>query len=338
MNNTDPNALCEKFQNLSEALNKRILGQPELIEAVLVAMVANGHILLEGLPGLGKTELIKTLSALSGLEARRVQFTPDLLPGDIVGSAIIQESGGRKVFEFSEGPVFTQLLLADEINRASPKTQAALLEAMQERSVSAMGETRPLPKPFFVFATQNPVDLEGTYALPEAQTDRFLFKLNVLKTSSETLEAIINNRSGKALEAPEPILDTDRVIQATEAAETVFLPPTVVGYIARLVDATHEGGSDVAPFIRFGASPRAAIGLARSTRARAWISGRKHAGIEDVQALAKPVLRHRLILNYEARLEHLSTDDLIDRIIEELPTEEAVMPEALDAAKLKGGR
>ena len=334
---TSPKDLSSHFKSLKAQLNERILGQPDLIEAVLVAMVAGGHILLEGLPGLGKTELIKTLSALSGLESRRVQFTPDLLPGDIVGSAIIQERDGNKVFEFTEGPVFTQLLLADEINRASPKTQAALLEAMQERSVSAMGETRALPKPFFVFATQNPVDLEGTYALPEAQTDRFLFKLNVLRTPSETLEAIINNRSAKAPEAPQALINTEHVIQAMEAAEEVFLPPSVVSYIARLVDATHHGGADVQPFIRFGASPRAAIGLARAARARAWISGRKHAGIEDVQKLAPAVLRHRLILNYEARLEGLSTDALIERVIEALPTEDAKMPTALDAAKLKEG-
>ncbi|MGB0370258.1 MAG: AAA family ATPase [Opitutales bacterium] len=337
MNDSEASDLSKRFQTLSEKLNQQILGQPELIESVLVAMVAGGHILLEGLPGLGKTELIKTLSALSGLEARRVQFTPDLLPGDIVGSAIIQEVDGRKVFEFSEGPVFTQLLLADEINRASPKTQAALLEAMQERSVSAMGETRPLPKPFFVFATQNPVDLEGTYALPEAQTDRFLFKLNVFKAPSDVLEAIINKRSVQTPDLPDSILDTEAVMAAMASAEEVFLAPPVVSYIARLVDATHGDGSKESAFIRFGASPRAAIGLARAARARAWISGRKHAGIEDVQALAKAVLRHRLVLNYEARLEGLSTDDLIDRILEALPTENAALPEALDAAKIQKG-
>ena len=325
----------ERFQELRDILNKVILGQPELIESVMIAMVSGGHLLLEGLPGLGKTELIKTLSSLSGLSANRVQFTPDLLPGDIIGSAIIQENDGRKVFEFSEGPVFTQILLADEINRASPKTQAALLEAMQEKSVSAMGETRSLPRPFFVFATQNPVDLEGTYALPEAQTDRFLFKLNVYRTPSNTLESIINNRSSGEVKLPDAVLTPEMVEQAISAAEDVFLPPTAVSYIARLVDATHDGGPEIKPFIRFGASPRAAIGLARAARARAWIAGRKHAGIEDVQFLAKPVLRHRLILNYEARIEGLDTDTLIDRLIENLPTEQTDMPKAMDAAKIK---
>ena len=322
------------FQELNKSLNTHILGQPALIESVVVALVAGGHVLLEGLPGLGKTELIKTLSALSGLESHRVQFTPDLLPGDIVGSAMVQEREGERVFEFSRGPVFTQILLADEINRASPKTQAALLEAMQERSVTAMGETFPLPEPFFVFATQNPIDLDGTYALPEAQTDRFLFKLDVFQTDTETLEEIINNRSGGEVDLPVPVVDATAILSARKEAEAVFIPPTVVSYIARLVNATHDSAHAIRKYIRFGARPRAAIGLAKAMRARAWIAGRKHAGIEDVQALAKAVLRHRLILSYEARLENLTTDQLVDQLIEDVPTEAATVPSALTAAKL----
>src|SRR5687767_93847 len=246
-------------------LRRVILGKEDTIDEVVVALLARGHVLLEGLPGLGKTELVKALSRLLSLDFRRIQFTPDLLPTDITGSHILQERDGRKEFTFHTGPVFTNLLLADEINRASPKTQAALLEAMQERRVTTFGETRSLPDPFFVLATQNPIELEGTYPLPEAQLDRFMFKVDVRGVDRAVLEEILLTRVHGEPPALEPVLSAGELDDIFVLVDAVHLPRSVASYIARLVAASHPGCADapeaVRSFVKHGSSPRAAISI-----------------------------------------------------------------------------
>ena len=263
-------------RSLNNALNEVLFGQEELIDLVLTGVLARGHILLEGLPGLGKTELVKGLSRTLQLDTKRVQFTPDLLPGDITGNPVLQEVDGRREFVFQAGPLFTNLVLADEINRASPKTQSALLEAMQERRVTVLGETHELPSPFFVLATQNPIELEGTYPLPEAQLDRFLFKLEVTRNNVETLEKIVGNRDLGAEPEVSAIMDAKTLDDTLALVRRIFLPEVVGNYIARLVDGTHPGQSTAASNIKYGASPRAALSLAAAARARALMNERTH--------------------------------------------------------------
>ena len=297
-----------KIAAVRDGLAAVLFGQDDLLDLAVIGLVARGHLLLEGLPGLGKTELVKALAALLGLDHRRVQFTPDLLPGDIVGSAILQEdAGGGRRLEFRPGPVFTNLLLADEINRATPKTQSALLEAMQERRVTAAGETRDLPAPFFVLATQNPIELEGTYPLPEAQLDRFLFKIDVGGVGPETLEKIVAARTRDRAPAPDPVLDADGLNELFAAADRVRLPAAVVNYLARVVAATHAD-SPLAPapvkeHARFGASPRAALAIADAARAAALLAGKPNAGFDEVRRVAPAVLGHRVLPDYAARLD-----------------------------------
>ncbi len=296
----------------------------------MICLLARGHILLEGLPGLGKTELVKVLASLLGLEFRRVQFTPDLLPGDIVGSPILEDQGGTRKLAFHRGPVFANLVLADEINRATPKTQSALLEAMQEQRVTVMGESHALPRPFFVLATQNPIELEGTYPLPEAQLDRFTFKINVESVSSATLEEIISTRKhGRApqLSVVVSAVELDRLFELTDM---IHLPTAVANYIARLVHASHPK-SETAPdevrrFVRFGASPRAAIALAETARGSALLAGRPNVSFDDVRRVTASVLQHRLLLDYAARLEGWTTVRLIDRLLETVPQIDRSLP------------
>ncbi|HYF36365.1 MAG TPA: AAA family ATPase, partial [Prosthecobacter sp.] len=285
----DIQAASEPIASLRRALGTVLFGQGDLIEHVLCGVIARGHVLLEGLPGLGKTELVKGLAKALHLQTRRVQFTPDLLPGDITGNPVLQEVDGRREFVFQPGPIFTNLFLADEINRASPKTQSALLEAMQERRVTVLGTTHALPDPFFVLATQNPIEMEGTYPLPEAQVDRFLFKLEVLRNSAETLAKIVTDRELGVEPELQAILTRDEFVLIQQTARRVFLPEIVADYIARLVDATHPGQSAAAQGVRFGASPRAALSLASAAKARALMHGRLNASFEGVQALALPV-------------------------------------------------
>jgi len=325
----------QHIDRLLEELGRAILGQRELLELVVISLLARGHLLLEGLPGLGKTELIKSLSKLLGLSFRRVQFTPDLLPGDIIGSPILEEVGGRRQLVFHQGPIFANLVLADEINRASPKTQSALLEAMQERRVTVLGETHPLPLPFFVLATQNPIELEGTYPLPEAQVDRFMFKISVHGVSSETLEQIITTR--RHGEAPEltQVLSGPQLVELFNDVDTVHLPAAVANYIARLVSATHperaEAGDEVRKFVKFGASPRAAIALAGTSRAAALLRGKPNVGFDDVRFVAPSVLGHRLILDYAARLEGWDSRTVVNRLLEIVPEVPGNLPEDLKA-------
>ena len=310
----------EIARKILEQLDAILLGRAELHEMVLAGILSRGHILLEGLPGTGKTALVKALGDLMGLKFRRVQFTPDLMPSDILGTHILQEAAdGRREMVFQEGPIFTNILLADEINRASPKTQSAMLEAMQERAVTLMGRTRPVGDPFFVLASQNPIELEGTYPLPEAQLDRFLFKLQVGAADTGVMEQIISTR--RRGEAPEPAWTVGEGQMDTlfAAMDRMFLPRGVARYISRLVTATHADGAEatdqIRQYVAYGASPRAAIAIAESARAIALIAGRPTVGFEDARAVAPAVLNHRILLNYQGRFDQMRTDDLIASLL-----------------------
>jgi MoxR-like ATPase len=328
-------AAREDLNRLLDGLGSSILGQRPLLELVVTCLLARGHMLLEGLPGLGKTELVKSLSALLSLQFRRVQFTPDLLPSDIVGVPILEERGGNRQLVFHQGPVFTNLLLADEINRATPKTQAALLEAMQERRVTVLGESHPLPWPFFVLATQNPIELEGTYPLPEAQLDRFMFKIDVGGVSSETLEQIIATRPHGQAPKLESVLTTEALARLFELCDRVHLPRAVSNYIARLVSATHpqqpSAPEKVKSFVRYGASPRAGIAIAATARAAALLAGKPNAGFDEVRRVAASALGHRLILDYAARLEGWTPATLVSHLLEAVPEVPRDLPADLSA-------
>ena len=305
----------ELTQKILAQLDRALLGRTELHRLVLVGILARGHILLEGLPGLGKTALVKTVGRILQLEFKRVQFTPDLMPGDVLGSHILQETtAGKRELIFQPGPIFTNILLADEINRASPKTQSAMLETMQEGAVTLLGVTRPVPQPFFVLASQNPIELEGTYPLPEAQLDRFLFRLLVNSVDADVLHGIIANRRRGELPEPDWQLSRDQLESLFRVMDRIFLATAVARYIARLVAATHRGANEatetVNKYITYGASPRAAIAIAEAARAHALIAGRPTVGFEDVKAVAPSVLNHRLILNYQARFDQMDTTKL----------------------------
>ena len=318
-----------RIHSLRDALNNVLFGQESLVDSLVTGLLARGHVLLEGQPGLGKTELVKGLAAALGLVSKRVQFTPDLLPGDITGNPVLQEVEGRREFVFQPGPLFANLVLADEINRASPKTQSALLEAMQERQVTVLGKTHPLPDPFFVMATQNPIELEGTYPLPEAQLDRFLFKLEVRRGDAAVLQRIVENRElGQVPDVPQ-VMDAAGLADLIALVRRIFLPGVVAGFIGRLVDATHPGASQAAARVRYGASPRAALSLASAAKARALLEGRHHAGFEDIAALAPAVLRHRILLDYQAKVEGLTPDDVITSLLAEVRPEGAPLPSTL---------
>jgi MoxR-like ATPase len=321
----------ENLGRLQKALNEVLFGQEGLIETVLIGLLARGHILLEGLPGLGKTELVKGLAKALQLESKRIQFTPDLLPGDITGNPMLQELPTGRAFVFQPGPLFTNLVLADEINRASPKTQSALLEAMQERRVTVMGETHHLPAPFFVLATQNPIELEGTYSLPEAQLDRFLLKIDVRRSGVASLEKIITHREIGVEPKVEAVLSREEFLDVLELTRRVYLPPTVVNYIARLVEGTH---TVTGLGIKFGASPRAALALAAASKGRALIQGRINASTTDVKAVAKAVLGHRIVLDYTARLDGASTHTVVDKLLEQIPEQNLDRPKTLLDAKV----
>ena len=319
------------IRRLLDGLESVIFGQTSLLELATICILSRGHMLLEGLPGLGKTELVKAFSGLLGLEFRRVQFTPDLLPGDIVGSPILEEVNGSRRLMFHRGPIFTNLLLADEINRATPKTQSALLEAMQERRVTVLGETHPLPEPFFVLATQNPIELEGTYPLPEAQLDRFTFKISVEGVGSETLQRIVSQRRhGRPPDVQVAVsgLELERLFDLTDQ---VHLPEAVANFIARPVSATHpqrdEAPEECRRFVRYGASPRAAIALAGTSRAAALLAGKPNVGFAEVRRVAASVLGHRLILDYAARLEGWTTLKMVDRLLSAVPEVARAIPE-----------
>jgi len=303
----------EAVAMLKAGLNQVLLDQGGVVDRVATAVMARGHVLLEGLPGLGKTELCKGLARLLSLPFKRIQFTPDLLPGDITGTYVIDAE--TRGFSFRPGPLFASIVLADEINRSSPKTQSALLEAMQERSVTVLGTTHPLPAPFFVLATQNPIELEGTYPLPEAQLDRFMFRVVVPPVGAKTMASILMQRVRGQPPPLKPVLDAAGLDRLFALVDRVHLPQPVAEFIGRLVEATHAstpGAPDsVRRFVKYGASPRAALSLAASSRAWALSKGKPNVGFDEVKDLAPAVLNHRLVLSYEAGLEKVGPDRVI---------------------------
>lgn len=323
---------AERLGRLREVLQGVLFGQEDLIELVIVGLLSRGHLLFEGLPGLGKTELIKALGRAIALDVRRIQFTPDLLPGDITGNPVLQEVDGMRRFVFQRGPIFAHLVLADEINRASPKTQSALLEAMQERRVTVAGESHVLPDPFFVVATQNPIELEGTYPLPEAQLDRFLFKLEIAVSHADVLEQIVLQRELGVEPEVAHVMDAGEWSGLLALARRIYLPPIVAGYIARLVDAT-QPGHELARGIQYGASPRAALSLAAAAKAMALLHGRLNAAFEDVRRLVYPVMGHRIVTDYSARLEGRTTRQILAHVIEQIPADRSARPDTLASAK-----
>jgi MoxR-like ATPase len=286
---------------------------------ILSAILARGHVLLEGLPGLGKTALVNCLGKLLDLDFKRIQFTPDLMPGDILGSHILQEIGGGREMRFTPGPVFTNIVLADEINRASPKTQSALLEAMQEKTVTLLGEQMTLPSPFFVLATQNPIELEGTYPLPEAQIDRFLFKLELQSPDERALEKIITERHRGEIPQLTQILDREDLDFAFSIVDRIFIPDAVASFIAKIVSSTlpEKKIAGISEFIRYGASPRAAIAIAEAARGAALIDGRPGVGFADIENVAHWALHHRIITDYRARAEKITTLEIVSRIMKQ---------------------
>ncbi len=313
------------FDDLMGEIRKAIVGYEQLITDVLVAVFSQGHVLLEGVPGLGKTYLVNVLSKVMGLTSGRVQCTPDLMPADVLGTHILgEDESGHRMFRFEKGPVFHHLLLVDEINRATPKTQAALLETMQERAVTAGGERFVLPSPFFVLATQNPLEMEGTYPLPEAQLDRFFFKLHVPFPGADELVEISKRTTRFTEQALGVVLSGERLVEIQELMTIVPVADPLLAYAAQLVLATHPrpGQSErpVDRFVAYGASPRGMQALVRASRAYCLLSGRTAVSVEDVQRVAKPALRHRLILNFEGEAEQVSADALIDGLLASVPT------------------
>jgi len=318
--------LVEARQKLKHEVGRVIVGQTDIIDLLLVSLLCRGHVLLHGVPGLGKTLMAKTLADTLALEFRRVQFTPDLMPSDITGTDIIKEdpSSGRHALEFLPGPVFTNFLLADEINRTPPKTQAALLQAMQECEVTVGRQTFPLPRPFFVVATQNPIEMEGTYPLPEAQVDRFMFSLRVAYPSVDEEMQIIKGTTGNAVAKASAALNSEEIARLQEYVRGVPIADSVVNYAARLVAATRPGSggpAEIHKYIAYGASPRASQCLVLGAKARALLSGRFHVDFADLKALAAPVLRHRLVLNFHARADKLDADMLVERLLATVPQE-----------------
>ena len=321
----NPEQFRETFDAIRREVQTVIVGHEQLIDHVLIALMANGHVLLEGVPGIGKTLLVKTLAQCLELRYSRIQFTPDLMPADIVGTnVVLQDADGRRYFEFQRGPVFAQIVLADEINRATPKTQSAMLEAMQERTVSVPGGSYDLEKPFLVLATQNPIEMEGTYPLPEAQVDRFIFKLKVETPSVPELLEIMDRTAGPTQPAVKTVTTAATILEMQAFAREVAAAEHVKLYAARLVRSTHpkdEGaGSMARRFIRYGASPRGAQALLLAGKVRALVEGRGNVSIEDIQALSLVALRHRVLLNFEGEAEGADPDDIIRSAIAEMPT------------------
>jgi len=311
----------KNFFEMRDEIGKVVVGHNQIIEFVLIALISDGHVLLEGVPGIGKTLLVKTLSAVLDLKYSRVQFTPDLMPADIIGTRVILENeSGDRQFDFQQGPVFANIILADEINRASPKTQSALLEVMQEHSVTVAGMTYKIDSPYMVLATQNPVEMEGTYPLPEAEKDRFMFQLNVLYPDKNELVEIGRRMAGKKTHQVEKIADCATIKFMHEISHEVPLPELVEEFAVKLVMATHPGSSTsssmVQRYVKYGASPRALISIIRAARIKALLAGRFNVSTEDILYVIHPCLRHRLILSFEAQAEGVKVDEIIDNVIE----------------------
>lgn len=304
------------YRGVLHEIGKVVVGQEEVIEQILVAVFTGNHILLEGFPGLGKTLMVSTLAGIMDLKFKRIQCTPDLMPSDITGTYIVEEKEGKKFFKFEKGPVFTNILLADEINRATPKTQSALLEAMQERQVSIGTSTHQLDKPFFVLATQNPIEMEGTYPLPEAQLDRFLLKIIINYPTRDDEYKIVDLYTGEKFPDTEEIMGRDDLLAIQELIRKMPISNDNKNYAIDIITKTRPENSKIAKmYLDYGASPRASIGLVMASKARALINGRNYVTKEDINAMAFPVLRHRIILNFESERRGISTDEVIERII-----------------------
>jgi MoxR-like ATPase len=320
----------ETYAALRAEIGKIIVGQNEIVEGTLIAVFAHGHVLLEGVPGLGKTLLVRTLSEALDLSFNRIQFTPDLMPADILGTNLVMESpDGRRQFHFQHGPIFAHIVLADEINRATPKTQSALLEAMQEKQVTAGGEIRKLDQPFFVLATQNPIDQEGTYPLPEAQLDRFFFKLLVGYPNAAELTEVLNRTTETTRTEVSKVLDGEKLRSLQGLVREVPVASHVKDYAVRLVLATHPK-TDTAvaiatQYLRFGSSPRGGQTLMLAGKVRALTEGRFNVSFEDIETVAAAALRHRLILNFEAEAEGITTDLIIAQVLKEVPKDAAMV-------------
>jgi MoxR-like ATPase len=319
-----PEEYAETAAAIEAEVGKVIVGQQALVRAVVVCLLAEGHALLEGVPGLGKTMLLKTLSEAVDLPFSRIQFTPDLMPADIVGTQVLEQTDaeGSREFRFRQGPVFASLVLADEINRATPKTQSALLEAMQERRVTVAGSTRDLPRPFLVMATQNPLEMEGTYPLPEAQLDRFLLKVHVPFPSADDLVEVIGRTTGTDVATVKPVADVPTLQAMGELTRAVPVPSHLVRHAVDLVVASHPE-SDTAPeavrrYVRFGASPRGAQALILAAKVMALLDGRPSVSTDDIRGVAHGALRHRLVLGYEAVADGMSADSLVDTVLDQV--------------------
>src|SRR5436190_12041415 len=314
----------ERYQSVYKQLGRVIVGHSDIVHGVLTCLFVGGHCLLEGVPGLGKTLLVRTLAKTLDLDFSRIQFTPDLMPADILGTNMVMESpDGKRFFEFQRGPIFTQICLADEINRATPKTQSAMLETMQEGSVSVGGKVFELKRPFFVMATQNPIEQEGTYPLPEAQLDRFFFKLVVGYSGREEMATIIDRTTRGEIIEPQKVMDGEEILKWQQLVREVILAKHVQDYIVRLTLATHPEGPFALPitnqYLRWGASPRAAQTLALASKVRALLEGRYNVSFEDVRRVYLPALRHRVIVNFEAQAEGIDTDHVLLEVLQKLP-------------------
>jgi MoxR-like ATPase len=311
--------VAEGRERILAELRKVIVGQDEVVEQVLIALFTGGHVLITGVPGLAKTLLIKTLAQILDLEFKRIQFTPDLMPSDITGTEILDEEEGVRRLRFVKGPIFAQIILADEINRTPPKTQAALLEAMQEYHVTTAGRTYPLDRPFFVLATQNPIELEGTYPLPEAQLDRFMFNVVIRYLSEDDEVTVVTQTTGEDGPTPMQVLNGAAILQFQDLARQVVIAEEIARYTVRLVSASRPGPGApdfIDKWVKWGAGLRGSQALVRGAKARALIHGRYHVSIKDIQALAQPILRHRIMTNFYAESERINSDIIIERLIE----------------------
>lgn len=317
------------LNNLRKEMKKVIVGQEEVIEQLLITFLAGGHALLEGVPGLAKTLMIRSLSEAIDLRFRRIQFTPDLMPSDIIGTEVLEEdhTTGKRIFKFNKGPVFANIILADEINRTSPKTQAALLEAMQEFEVTYAGVTYPLERPFFILATQNPIEQAGTFPLPEAQLDRFLLYIKVSYPTAEEEQSILENTTGKRGEAIHKVIEGSKILEAQKSVREVHINRELIEWVSALVRATRAGNSDVKyvnDWVRWGAGPRAGQAMILTAKARALLNGRFAVSQDDIRHVAYPVLRHRILMNFKAESEGITSDSVTKHLLESITIKKGI--------------